>query len=160
MAVDSALRLAVLFAWGHKCFYCGRHAAHIDHVTPKCKQGSDVPGNLVACCEECNRMKWSLWPPVEVLKEALVAAKIRAPFVLQAAGVFREAEKFALDRINYGSLPLREGTPPLALVKRGERKMMAARDLARICRSIADSFEVLQAECEKQPNRWAPSQFR
>lgn len=146
MAVDSALRLAVLFAWGQKCFYCGRHAAHLDHIAPKCKQGADDVCNLTACCVDCNRMKRNLWLPAAVLSEALEAARIRAPFVLQAAEVFREAEKLAADRVNYGSLPLRDGTPPQALIKQGERVMMAARDLSKICRAIAESFGVLKPE--------------
>lgn len=46
------------------CFYCGRmlgkKAATLEHVTPQSRGGQDSPGNLVVCCNGCNKFKGSL----------------------------------------------------------------------------------------------------
>jgi 5-methylcytosine-specific restriction endonuclease McrA len=59
-------RAAVLARDGWTCQHCGRHihprclvtgcptCAHVDHVTPRSRGGSDDPSNLVASCARCN----------------------------------------------------------------------------------------------------------
>jgi len=45
---------------GFRCRYCGRSARedgvklHLDHVTPRSMNGTDVDGNLVTACQDCN----------------------------------------------------------------------------------------------------------
>lgn len=43
------------------CAYCRRLVrfdnSTIDHVTPRCRGGSDAPSNLVLCCMPCNTLK-------------------------------------------------------------------------------------------------------
>jgi 5-methylcytosine-specific restriction endonuclease McrA len=43
------------------CVYCGgvfaAHELTLDHVEPRMRGGDDSEGNLVACCEACNRLK-------------------------------------------------------------------------------------------------------
>lgn len=41
----------------HRCRYCGKTATTVDHVLPRSRGGSNHPGNVVACCEPCNRYK-------------------------------------------------------------------------------------------------------
>ena len=51
---------------GRRCVYCASpldfDIATIDHVFPVAKGGIDSPGNLVAACGRCNRLKGDLLP--------------------------------------------------------------------------------------------------
>ena len=51
---------------GRRCVYCATplelHTATIDHVHPVSRGGQHAPGNLVAACAPCNRMKGDLLP--------------------------------------------------------------------------------------------------
>ena len=44
------------------CQYCGEPANHVDHVIPRCQDGTDDPGNLVAACAPCNLSKGGRTP--------------------------------------------------------------------------------------------------
>lgn len=63
MPISKRLRFEILRRDGFKCVYCGAAAAdselHVDHVEPVSLGGDDSPGNLVACCIDCNRGKAS-----------------------------------------------------------------------------------------------------
>jgi 5-methylcytosine-specific restriction endonuclease McrA len=50
-------RRGVLRRDGHRCAYCGGHAATVDHVLPRSRGGGDAWENLVACCVRCNNAK-------------------------------------------------------------------------------------------------------
>ncbi|MBT2498106.1 HNH endonuclease [Agromyces sp. ISL-38] len=50
-------RRGVLRRDEHRCAYCGRSAATIDHVLPRSRGGRDTWENLVACCLRCNNIK-------------------------------------------------------------------------------------------------------
>lgn len=50
-------RRGVLRRDGHRCAYCGKAAATIDHVLPRSRGGQDSWENLVACCLRCNNIK-------------------------------------------------------------------------------------------------------
>jgi 5-methylcytosine-specific restriction endonuclease McrA len=50
-------RRGVLRRDGHRCGYCGRGAATVDHVLPRSRGGGDTWENLVACCLRCNNAK-------------------------------------------------------------------------------------------------------
>lgn len=41
----------------HRCGYCARPAATVDHVVPRSRGGRSVWTNLVACCQRCNQRK-------------------------------------------------------------------------------------------------------
>ncbi len=42
----------------YKCIYCGsKNNLTLDHVVPKCKDGSNTWKNLVTCCGSCNVKK-------------------------------------------------------------------------------------------------------
>jgi len=64
-----ALRLRVFERDGFICRYCGRKlkgpsSAHLDHVHPRSKGGTDDPQNLVTACPRCNGIKATqLWKP-------------------------------------------------------------------------------------------------
>jgi len=146
MAIGVATRAAILFAWAGKCFYCGREAGCVDHIVPNNKRGTDEPHNLIAACVECNRVKGDLWLPLAVLEEALEAAQKLAPFVTGLVSVYKTSLLIAVDRLNYGSAPLREGTPGRPLAYRAVRRMRAARDLAVDAAEIAQRFGVQKAE--------------
>lgn len=51
---------------GRRCVYCAApldfDLATIDHVFPLAKGGEHAPGNLVAACGRCNRLKGDLLP--------------------------------------------------------------------------------------------------
>lgn len=52
--------------WNNQCAYCGsKKNLTIDHITPKCRGGTDRLTNLVCACDECNFNKgheyWLNW---------------------------------------------------------------------------------------------------
>ncbi|WP_149083299.1 MULTISPECIES: HNH endonuclease [Microbacterium] len=55
-------RRGVLRRDGHRCGYCGKTAATIDHVLPRSRGGADSWENLVACCLRCNNLKSNRTP--------------------------------------------------------------------------------------------------
>lgn len=55
-------RRGVLRRDRHRCAYCGRGAATVDHVLPRSRGGSDTWDNLVACCIRCNNQKGDRTP--------------------------------------------------------------------------------------------------
>ena len=50
-------RRGVLRRDEHRCAYCAKSAATIDHVLPRSRGGRDTWENLVACCLRCNNAK-------------------------------------------------------------------------------------------------------
>jgi 5-methylcytosine-specific restriction endonuclease McrA len=50
-------RRGVLRRDSHRCGYCGKSAATVDHVLPRSRGGADSWENLVACCLRCNNVK-------------------------------------------------------------------------------------------------------
>ncbi|MFE2773761.1 HNH endonuclease [Microbacterium resistens] len=50
-------RRGVLRRDAHRCGYCGKPAATIDHILPRSRGGADSWENLVACCLRCNNVK-------------------------------------------------------------------------------------------------------
>lgn len=50
-------RRGVLRRDDHRCGYCGKSAATIDHVLPRSRGGANSWENLVACCLKCNNDK-------------------------------------------------------------------------------------------------------
>ncbi|SJN15272.1 HNH endonuclease family protein [Microbacterium esteraromaticum] len=50
-------RRGVLRRDAHRCAYCGKAAATIDHVLPRSRGGGYSWENLVACCLRCNNIK-------------------------------------------------------------------------------------------------------
>src|SRR5881409_3216814 len=50
-------RTAILARWRHRCAYCDRIAAHLDHVHPLSKGGADAEHNIVPACAPCNLSK-------------------------------------------------------------------------------------------------------
>jgi 5-methylcytosine-specific restriction endonuclease McrA len=51
---------------GHRCVYCAIRldysCATLDHVYPLAKGGAHAPGNVVAACPSCNRLKADMLP--------------------------------------------------------------------------------------------------
>ena len=61
-----AIKLAALRDCGRRCVYCAspldyEHAT-LDHVHPLAKGGAHAPGNVVAACPPCNRLKADMLP--------------------------------------------------------------------------------------------------
>ncbi len=61
-----AIKLAAMRDCGRRCVYCAApldyaHAT-LDHVYPLAKGGAHVPGNVVAACPPCNRLKADMLP--------------------------------------------------------------------------------------------------
>ncbi|MCZ2402603.1 HNH endonuclease [Paenarthrobacter sp. Z7-10] len=57
-----ASRRGVLRRDDHRCGYCGKTAATVDHVQPKSRGGGDSWENMVACCLRCNNIKGDRTP--------------------------------------------------------------------------------------------------
>lgn len=55
--------LQILARDGHVCAYCRAPATCLDHLTPRCRGGLDVPTNLVAACRPCNSARQSMSLP-------------------------------------------------------------------------------------------------
>jgi len=55
-------RRGVLRRDSHRCAYCSKGAATIDHVLPRSRGGADSWENLVACCLRCNNIKGDRTP--------------------------------------------------------------------------------------------------
>lgn len=55
-------RRGVLRRDAHRCGYCGKPAATIDHILPRSRGGADSWENLVACCLRCNNLKGDRTP--------------------------------------------------------------------------------------------------
>ncbi len=61
-----AIKLAAMRDCGRRCVYCAAplefaHAT-LDHVHPLARGGAHAPGNLVAACPPCNRLKADMLP--------------------------------------------------------------------------------------------------
>jgi hypothetical protein len=140
MAVSLSVKAAVLFAWGNKCFYCGRAAEGVDHIVPLEKKGTDDAFNLLSACSICNNNKRARWLPKPVLTEALEAAKDLSEFVIFAAKVFEESRKLASDRILYGSRPLVEGESGVGRDQRARRILRPARIVAKENAAIVNNI--------------------
>ena len=61
-----AIKLAAMRDCGRRCVYCAAplefaHAT-LDHVYPLAKGGANAPGNVVAACPTCNRLKADMLP--------------------------------------------------------------------------------------------------
>jgi 5-methylcytosine-specific restriction endonuclease McrA len=66
MYTKRARKVAALRDCDRRCVYCATSlcadSTTLDHVYPRSKGGPDVPGNLVAACGPCNRMKADMLP--------------------------------------------------------------------------------------------------
>ena len=60
------MKRAAMRDCGRRCVYCASpldfHGATLDHVYPRARGGAHVPGNLVAACGLCNRLKGDMLP--------------------------------------------------------------------------------------------------
>jgi 5-methylcytosine-specific restriction endonuclease McrA len=61
-----AIKLAAMRDCGRRCVYCAASLdyahATLDHVYPLAKGGAHAPGNVVAACPSCNRLKADMLP--------------------------------------------------------------------------------------------------
>ncbi len=66
LCVKQALRNTALRECGHRCVYCATSLSPgtvtLDHVMPRAHGGTHDPGNLVAACMACNRLKSDCLP--------------------------------------------------------------------------------------------------
>jgi 5-methylcytosine-specific restriction endonuclease McrA len=61
-----AFKLAAIRDCSRRCVYCGAPLEYarstLDHVHPLAKRGTHAPGNVVAACPPCNRLKADMLP--------------------------------------------------------------------------------------------------
>lgn len=98
MAISKRLRYEVLRRDNHTCRYCGATAPDakltVDHVLPTALGGTDLAGNLVAACSDCNSGKSSATPDQSMVDQVSEDAMIWAQAQRDAAAI-REAEREA-----------------------------------------------------------------
>lgn len=65
-AQKRAMKRATMRDCGRRCVYCAAlldyEIATLDHVHPLAHGGATAPGNLVAACARCNRLKGDMLP--------------------------------------------------------------------------------------------------
>lgn len=60
-----SLRRSACAAQGGLCFYCLQRMGNdvtAEHLVARMDGGNDVPGNIVAACEECNAARHKYFP--------------------------------------------------------------------------------------------------
>jgi hypothetical protein len=86
MAITGTLRFHVLTRDDYTCRYCGRRAPvvriTVDHVVPIALGGSDHPGNLTACCYDCNEGKSATLASDQVIADVAALEKAKPIGVL------------------------------------------------------------------------------
>jgi hypothetical protein len=85
---EARRRARILERDGLRCVYCGTiepfESLTLDHVEPRVRGGDDSDGNLVTCCQSCNKAKAG-----EAAWSFLVRRPdLRANFLLYATGVW------------------------------------------------------------------------
>jgi len=80
---------------GRRCVYCAHRLdpmeATLDHVHPVARGGAHVPGNLVAACAPCNRLKGDMLPHEFFARYPIAGAN----FVRYARAVHRALKRGA-----------------------------------------------------------------
>lgn len=93
-ALSRRLRFEILRRDDYACRYCGLKAGQteltIDHVVPVALGGTDEPGNLVACCKDCNAGKTSSAPDAALVEQASADALRWSAAMQVAAGKMRD----------------------------------------------------------------------
>lgn len=94
-AAKRALRKLALRDCGQRCVYCAialdQRSATLDHVVPLARGGAHDPGNVVAACGPCNRLKGELLPFEFFARHAWAGAN----FVRYARSVHRALKRGA-----------------------------------------------------------------
>lgn len=94
MAVSKRTRYEVLKRDNHTCRYCGAKSPDakivIDHVLPVSLGGTDVAGNLVAACQDCNIGKGSTSPTAPTVEDVKQSDLRWAAAMKQAADLRRQ----------------------------------------------------------------------
>ena len=90
-----AVKLAALRDCGRRCVYCAapldyEHAT-LDHVHPLAKGGAHAPGNVVAACPPCNRLKADMLPAEFFMRYPLAGSN----FIHHARAVHRALKRQA-----------------------------------------------------------------
>jgi hypothetical protein len=93
MAVSKRTRYEVLRRDNFTCRYCRSAEGEltVDHVTPVALGGEDIPGNLVACCKDCNAGKTSTMPDAQTVTD-VAEETLRWAAALKRAAEIKEAE--------------------------------------------------------------------
>ena len=90
-----AIKLATLRDCSRRCVYCGSRLeyarATLDHVHPLAKGGTHTPGNVVAACPPCNRLKADMLPAEFFLRNPWAGAN----FIHYARAVHRALKRQA-----------------------------------------------------------------
>jgi 5-methylcytosine-specific restriction endonuclease McrA len=91
--VHEPSRRNILLRDRHQCMYCAvRHRPDkltLDHVIPKSRGGLKTWGNLVACCEKCNRFKADRTPEeagMMLIRKPRPATIHTSRFILRSMG--------------------------------------------------------------------------
>lgn len=93
--VKRALKAAALRDCGRRCVYCAERLEYetvtLDHVYPRAHGGLNVPGNVVAACGRCNRLKADMLPQEFFLRHPWAGAN----FMRYARAVHRQLKRGA-----------------------------------------------------------------
>jgi 5-methylcytosine-specific restriction endonuclease McrA len=90
-----AIKHATMRDCGHRCVYCATpldySRATLDHVHPLAKGGAHDPGNVVAACPRCNRLKADMLPAEFFLRYPWAGSN----FIIYARTVHRALKRQA-----------------------------------------------------------------
>ena len=90
-----AVKRATIRDCCRRCVYCAArlelHLATVDHVYPRARGGAHVPGNLVAACGRCNRLKGDMLPQDFFARHPWAGAN----FILYARAAHRALKRSA-----------------------------------------------------------------
>lgn len=90
-----AIKRATMRDCGRRCVYCASPLeiafATLDHVYPVAKGGPHVPGNIVAACGSCNRLKGDMLPQEFFTRHPWAGAN----FIHHARAVHRALKRMA-----------------------------------------------------------------
>lgn len=90
-----AIKRATMRDCSRRCVYCASplelELATLDHVYPVAKGGPNVPGNIVAACGSCNRLKGDMLPQEFFMRHPWAGAN----FIHYARTVHRALKRVA-----------------------------------------------------------------
>jgi 5-methylcytosine-specific restriction endonuclease McrA len=140
------VREYLLTKYDHKCAYCGNPAKflQVEHMTPRCRGGSDSISNLALACKSCNEKKGTM--TVEEFGFPELRNIARKP--LKDAAAVNSVRWALWHALNLFELPLENGTGGMTKKNRHGQGYPKQHWIDAACVGISGSSITLQPELE------------